>query len=185
MKPSLPYAFIIILCHLKIGASNPYSTSSLQPDGAVQIDSDTWISQLYNTEHNCSQHSPATLWLRLEWQGICEKHLIWIEYVVHCSVMLGSIIKQLGQLIKQGRLHMKLHFALFKSNWSVLQIINYFEMDRIWLELHVLCFSLLLACLFTPYANRDQVNCRAEYVVKECLFHPCTPLGDFDSCIYE
>jgi len=38
--------------------------------------------------------------------------------------MLGSVIKWLGQSIKQGRLHVILHFApLFKCDWSVLQII--------------------------------------------------------------
>jgi hypothetical protein len=124
MKPSLPCAFITIICCLKIGASNLYCTSSLQPNGVVHIDSDIWISHFHNTEYSCSQHGPATPWLMLIWQGICQKHLLWTEYIVYCHVMLGSIIKWLGQSIKQGRLHIILHFAsLFKCSWSVLQII--------------------------------------------------------------
>ena len=121
MKPSLPYVFIIIICRVTIGASNLYCTSSLQPNGVVLIDSDIWISQFHNTEYSCSQHGLATPWLMLEWQGICQKHLLWTEFIVYCHVMLGSFIKWRGQSIKQGRLHAVLHFApLFKCDWSIL-----------------------------------------------------------------
>lgn len=160
-----------------------YCTPSPQPNGVVQIDSDIWISQFHNTEHSYSQHGLATPWLMLEWQGICQKHLLWTEYIVYCYVMLGSIIKWRGQSIKQGRLHVILHFApLFKWNCRILQIILKWT-ENVW---SCMCCASPFYLLVSLPPVLTGIKLTAEQnVAKECIFHPCTPLGDFDSCIYE
>ena len=82
------------------------------------------ISEYLNSILNTAVVS--TVWpLHGWWNGKAFVKNIYSEQsTFYCHVMLGSIIKWLRQSIKQGRLHVILHFApLFKCNWSTLQII--------------------------------------------------------------
>jgi len=60
-------------------------------------------SELPNTAHSCSQYDVATAWLMSELPGNIKA-----SFKSICStggpLMLGCVVKQLGQLIKQGRL---------------------------------------------------------------------------------
>jgi len=60
-------------------------------------------SELPNTAHSCSQYDLATAWLMLELPGNINA-----SFKSICSgggpLLLGCVIKQLGQLIQQGRL---------------------------------------------------------------------------------
>lgn len=77
---------------------------------------------------------------------LCQKHLLWWEDTVYPHVMLGHIIKPLGQSIYQGRLHMKLHTTpLFGSNWIIWQ--SFRKEDKMAGTAYAVLPSLT-ACLF-------------------------------------
>jgi hypothetical protein len=100
----------------------------------VQTYLDKLINRPRTTARRCSQHGLAIPWLTSEWPGsFIHMPKTFTVMAVHCrNVVIGLIIKWLGQLIKRCRTHSKLHFApLFKWKWRFLRIIRqcFFETE--------------------------------------------------------
>jgi len=99
------------------------------------------------------QCSQVTAWLRLEQPGTAipvPLMFTLFECTAYCNVMLGPSIKQLGQLIKQGRLHTKLHCLHCLTATEVWIVWHCCWTEEKMVEAACAVLPTSLAFLFTP-----------------------------------
>jgi hypothetical protein len=79
-----------------------------------------------------------------------QKHLICLEYIVYGNVVLGPSIELLGELIKQGRVHTKLHSLHCLKAPEESKLYDCFQTGEQIVEAACAVPHSLPACLFTP-----------------------------------
>lgn len=129
----------LILSRATVGTCNVYAVT-LCLLWLHQTHSHNLTHALRNTANSYSQHGPATPWLTSQ-RPANVTPMPQTLTVMAVIVVMGHIIKPLGQSIKQGRLNTKLLVApFFRWNEETCELHDHvFETKKKWLQLRALC----------------------------------------------